>query len=391
MSTPPPLMSMGAVREPVWDVIRGLGILGIFSQHVFVFSSPMSETAVREVTLVDDWVWLLVGALANGKFIAVLATTFGAGFAMVAARDLQRGHSLWSARRRLMWRCAVLLGLGVLHYLLLFWGDILQWYGLSGVLVALLVGVSDRVLKWVAMSCLAAALGVGVLMSGAQVLAVRLYPGFEDTMWQAVEEELATFAVGSYLQQVFWRLAFYPTVLAIMIPEVALIVGLMSAGMLVWRRGWLTKPSAHPEVVRWTLLAGLGVGLPLNLLTALATSPTAMTLVMYPQRVLGGVLLGGAMAMLLALAVERGAVRWLTWLLGCVGRRALTCYLLQSLLGNLVFFSWGLGWYGQMSYAGQLAVLAAVWTVTVLTAVALELIGVRGPAEWAWRKLAPTS
>lgn len=391
MSTPPPLMSMAAVREPVWDVVRGLGILGIFSLHVFLFSSPMSKMAVREVTLTGDWVMLLAGALANGKFIAMLAMTFGAGFAMVAARDLQRGRSLWSARRRLMWRCAVLLGLGVLHYLLLFWGDILQWYGLSGVLVALLVGVSDRTLRWVALACLTAALVLGLIMSGLQLMAAQFYPGFKDMMWQAVEEEEATFAVGSYLQQIVWRLAFYPTVLAIMIPEVALIVGLMSAGMLVWRRGWLTRPSDHPEVVRWTLLAGLGVGLPLNLLTALATHPTAMMLVMYPQRVLGGVLLGAGMAMLLALAVERGAVRGLTWPLGCVGRRALTCYLLQSLLGNLVFFSWGLGWYGQMSYPGQLAVLAGVWTVTVLTAVGLELVGVRGPAEWAWRKLAPTS
>lgn len=378
-------------RERVWDVLRGAGVLGIFLVHGFVFSSPSTEPLARRLSWSADWPYLLSSVVANGKFIALLAATFGAGFAMMYARDVASGRTAGEARLRLVRRCVVLLGLGVLHYVLLFWGDILQWYGLVGLAAVWLVGRSGRVLLGVAVAGVALAGVAGTAVMGLQAAAMLLAPqDLQAWAREEMEQELAVFGAGSYLTQVSWRLAFYPYLVVQYLAEVPLILGLMAAGMWVWRRGYLTRPSAHPSAVRWTLGVGLGVGVPLNVLAVLSTHPVAMLLLLYVQRVFGGVLLGAALAMLLATAVERGAAGRVTGLLACVGRRALSCYVLQSVLANVLFYSWGLGLYGQLTPLQKLGVVAGVWTAVVAAAVWAERSGVRGPLEWAWRKLAPT-
>ena len=67
------------------------------------------------------------------------------------------------------------------------------------------------------------------------------------------------------------------------------------------------------------------------------------------------------------------------------GRMALTNYLLQSLVGTLLFYGYGLGLWGDVSRAGQ--------TLIVIVVFALQVVASRwwlghfrfGPVEWLWR------
>jgi uncharacterized protein len=73
--------------------------------------------------------------------------------------------------------------------------------------------------------------------------------------------------------------------------------------------------------------------------------------------------------------------------LAAVGRMALSAYLLQSILGTLVFYGHGLGLFGQVPRVGQLALVVVIWIV-LLIACPLWLQHFRfGPAEWLWRTL----
>lgn len=381
----------GVGREAVWDVLRGAGVLGIFALNIHVFAAPSSELLVRQLAWDEDWPLLLSLALANGKFIALLAAIYGAGFAMLWRRDVASGRSTAEARTRLLRRCVVLVALGVAHYLLLFWGDILQWYGLVGLIAAALVSASDRTLLVTSVGGVAAAVFVGTAMAGLQVLVLGL--SSEDVRSWIAEDfaaELAVFGSGSYADQVLWRVSFYPAILLHSLAELPLVLGLMSAGMLAWRRGYLSRPSEHRYLTKGVLLAGLGGGLLLNLLTVWSVHPAALLTLTYLQRVVGGVLLGSGFAMALAVAVERGWCHRALGLLGCVGRRALSVYVLQSLLGSVVFYSWGLGLFGRLDPMERLAVLAGVWGVVVAAAAVADRLGVRGPLEWLWRRLAPT-
>ncbi|RII85309.1 DUF418 domain-containing protein, partial [Clavibacter michiganensis] len=71
-----------------------------------------------------------------------------------------------------------------------------------------------------------------------------------------------------------------------------------------------------------------------------------------------------------------------------VGRRSMTCYLLQSALFAILLEPWSLG-LGVGAGTARIALIAiGVWLVTVAVAVALERAGRAGPAEWAIRRLA---
>jgi uncharacterized protein len=70
-----------------------------------------------------------------------------------------------------------------------------------------------------------------------------------------------------------------------------------------------------------------------------------------------------------------------------VGRRSMTCYLLQSVPFAILLEPWSLA-LGVGAGTARIALIAiGVWLVTVAVAVALERRGIAGPAERAIRRL----
>lgn len=283
---------------------------------------------------------------------------------------------------------------GAAHYLLLFGGDILQYYALCGMAVVVWFAMaSDRVLKWLAGGALSVAVLIatfvaGLMLVGWMIPSMELESKLVDP--EAHAAEIAAYT-GTYGEAVRYRLSEWPWVaLALLLIEGPFVIGLMFIGILAWRHGWLARPSQHPQLFRWGVGLGLGIGVPFCVLTGLATSPLMLVAVVYPQRMVGGALVGIAMALLLARYVEAGPGP-VGGVLRAVGQRSLTCYLFQSVAGGFIFYSWGLGYFNQLSTIAVAAVIPAVWALTIGLALALQKANVRGPAEWLWRQLAPTS
>jgi uncharacterized protein len=73
--------------------------------------------------------------------------------------------------------------------------------------------------------------------------------------------------------------------------------------------------------------------------------------------------------------------------LEAVGQMALTNYIMQSVICTLVFFGYGLNYYGELEYYQIYFVVAAVWIVQL----AISPLWLRsfyfGPLEWVWRSL----
>ena len=74
--------------------------------------------------------------------------------------------------------------------------------------------------------------------------------------------------------------------------------------------------------------------------------------------------------------------------LASVGRMTLTTYLTQSLICTTLFYSYGFGLYGRVSYAGTLAVSVIVFSLQIVLSVWWLRRFRFGPAEWLWRSLA---
>jgi uncharacterized protein len=73
--------------------------------------------------------------------------------------------------------------------------------------------------------------------------------------------------------------------------------------------------------------------------------------------------------------------------LAAVGRMALSCYLLQTIICTFIFYGHGLGLYGSVSRVGQALIVLAVWAaLLVLCPFWLKRFRF-GPFEWLWRSL----
>ena len=84
------------------------------------------------------------------------------------------------------------------------------------------------------------------------------------------------------------------------------------------------------------------------------------------------------------LICQRG---WRLRPVAAVGRMALTNYLLQSVICTTIFYGHGLGLFGRVDRAGQLAIVVGIWAFQLLaSSVWLGYFAV-GPVEWVTRWL----
>src|SRR5262249_34450333 len=135
-TVPHPGMATAGSRIVALDALRGVGILGILAVHIQLFAMPVAArtnpTMSGSLEGAAGVVWLATYTLADGKFIAIFATLFGAGIAMQAARSQQDGLPAAGQHYR---RMAALLLIGGLHAYLLWYRDMLGMFALCGALV----------------------------------------------------------------------------------------------------------------------------------------------------------------------------------------------------------------------------------------------------------------
>ena len=69
------------------------------------------------------------------------------------------------------------------------------------------------------------------------------------------------------------------------------------------------------------------------------------------------------------------------WILGIVGRYALSNYLLQSIIASFIFYGTGFGMIGQLGRLDQWLIVFSVWGICLLFSRTLDRYQIRGPAE----------
>jgi uncharacterized protein len=120
-------------RIAVVDVIRGVALIGILLVNMAFFSGPVFYDQAAGITRFDTppdraAAWL-IRFLGEGKVYSLFSILFGLGLTLQMARAEARGVSFVPLYAR---RMLVLLGIGLLHAFLLWYGDILVAYALLG-------------------------------------------------------------------------------------------------------------------------------------------------------------------------------------------------------------------------------------------------------------------
>lgn len=359
------------------DVLRGFAVLAIFAVNVKMMANGFNH--YRDPTLWTEeggqLIALLHSRLIRGKFVTIFTALFGAGLALLLARD--KPVPLGLVVRRLGW----LALFGALHLVLLREGDILIWYALAGFLAIPFAQLSARML-----------FAVGALLQCVAFLHYKFFPLSETNapiLWQpspTAHEEVATIMLGSFGGQIAARLEAVPYYMLDLFVLAGVWIDTLSVmllGMALLKAGFMGGELGLKRYTVWGAV-GLAVASAHYLLRPLLGEAGLQAQILSAAGHLHRY--GGALAWS-SLIIGAVVAGWRGRALAAVGRTAFTVYILQSTIGLALFSSLGLGLFGQLSLLQLMGVTAAVWAFFLIAA-PLWLRAFRfGPLEWLWRSL----
>lgn len=414
---PTPIKASSRIQS--LDVLRGFALLGILLMNILVFAFPFAAYNDPRVDGATEGINLLVFAsmdvFVEGSMRALFSMLFGAGMLIfLAKRDTDE-----DVLRGLFYRRTVLLILfGLVNAYVFVWpGDILYTYGMAGLLLYFFRDFSARRL---AQYSLAIFLLLGLTHIALHMDARGLRDAVEavealppDTPLSVEQEQTMSewdaFLAGQFISPELIEqeyrakrsgyvdnfMAYAPVNL--MLQTVVLItntlwdvLAMMLLGMAFLKWGLLDASRSARDYMLLVIL-GLGLGLPLNYLETATYIGSGYQIywagAFRPSYDVSRLSLAVGYIGLIMLLCKYALMPWLRAALAAVGQVALTNYLAQSIICNLIFMGFGLGLFGELQRYQAYLVVLAVW----LFQIAFSLIWLRhyrfGPAEWLWRSL----
>jgi uncharacterized protein len=376
-------------RHVILDALRGLALMGIalanFPEFALWTFLSSEQQAAMPTAYIDEIVRFLQYLVVDGKFYSIFSILFGIGFSLIMER-----HGLRLFVRRML----ILVIIGFLHLMFIWSGDILLLYAVGGLLLTLMIGLSDKSLFILALSLIMIPVGLDALIE---------FGGFDfpepfyQAWWNKAEAlgiNEANFAswlrdANSYgqmfaflIQGAYERL--WEFVEGHRLPKV---VGLFILGYLASKHRLYTRLQDLP--LRKALYWSVSIGLPTSLLYAWsATSghPWGHTVhsLLYAVSVIPLAIVFIIGICLLYLQSPKSVVfRWLA----APGRMALSCYISHSLIGILLFYGLGFGLGTSLGLVYiELIALVVFFIQIIVCRIWLNYFRF-GPLEWLWRML----
>lgn len=395
-----------AERIELLDVLRGFALSGVLLANMTWFTGtrfmPPEVLAERPLALIDGVLEYGLRFFVRDKFITIFAFLFGLGFAMQLIRAEESGTRV---ERVYVRRMFALLAIGVAHATLLWEGDILVPYALTGFVLVFFRHASDRVLLRT---------GVGLIIAAPLIVTggvVQLPPLLTDgaispdSVFRRTAQPLnpamfSAIANGSYAEVVQANIQFLMAawVLPVGWLTCLLSLGKFLLGFLAGRRRYFQQLDQHLPLARTLFLWGLVLGLLGSTVSVLLAAFTQFQLVpriswwrvvALPFTAIGVPALSLAYVAGLSILFTRRDPwrRRLEWF-SPLGRMALTNYLTQSVVGVLLFYGGvGFGLYRLIGTTLYIPLVVAILVAQRQFSVWWLERYRFGPAEWLWRTL----
>ncbi|MCP4901831.1 MAG: DUF418 domain-containing protein [bacterium] len=380
------------------DVLRGFAVLGILIMNIQSFSmigaAYLNPYAYGDMSGANRLVWVISHIIADRKFMTVFSMLFGAGVLLMTMRRESKGRpATWLHMRRMV----LLLGFGVLHGFLLWYGDILHAYAVCGVLVFFMRKRSPKTLL------ITGTLVVGIASALTMFWQVTIpyWPDgtladVEQTWWKPSEEivsEQLTAYRGGWTEQQSMRAGstLYMQTEHLLSETLWRAGGLMLIGMALFKLG-LFSAALSRKTYWWILGLGVFVGLPgvlygLHFRDASGWDITSAFFLGDQFNYWASIPVALAWIAVVMLLCKSSRLEALTQRLASVGQMALTAYLLQTILCTAIFYGHGLGLFGHVDRVGQVGIMIGIW-VLLLIGCPIWMRHFRfGPFEWLWRSL----
>ena len=386
-----------ARRIQVIDALRGFALLGILPMNMISFANPdwilFNPTVHGSFEGIEKWIWVVSHVLADQKFMTIFSPLYGAGILLFTANLERRGGKPTAIfLRRSLW----LLVFGLLHWFLLWDGDILATYALSGMAVYWLRHRSPVFLALTGLAVIGVntvlILGAGLSMPNMPASEVEaLYADFAPPA-DVINADIAL-RQEPYLVQVRQRITDAPDNLFLFaVWAFWRASGLMLMGMAAWKLRLFT--AERPERT-YIALAGVGllVGLPLvsfgvwDRIRMGWDAAHAFYGGGFQYNYWGSLLVSAGYIGFVMLAEQRDWLPGLRQHLAAVGRVAFTNYIMHTVICVAVFQGFGGSLYGTTSRLEQTIFILGVWALQIILSPWWLNRFRYGPLEWLWRSL----
>ncbi|QQZ43170.1 DUF418 domain-containing protein [Pseudomonas sp. SK3(2021)] len=324
------------------DALRGFALFGILTVNIWSFADPYyasSSTNPAYPGALDHLIRWLLWTFFEAKFYLLFSFLFGYSFTLQMLSAERSGKRFVP---RMLRRQLALLGLGLAHGALLFYGDILSLYALLGLV---LLALRDLSARWAAGLAILLLTGSAMLflLFGIELLNAGVYSG--PAQGEPVLKAMAL--GGSALDTLVFNASHLPeTAAALWLLQAPSTLAMFLLGYVAGRKRLLVAPyrfARHtPRLLAITLPVGLGGALLYGYWTAYFPGG-GLEVMGYGISQLSAPLLSASYGMLLLKAFDSSAGQRLCQWLAPLGRMSLSNYLLQSLILNLLFTGYGLG------------------------------------------------
>lgn len=378
-------------RVEVADALRGLAVMAIILlhsiEHFNFYSYPSTAGQSAWLNFTDRAIWDGLFFAFGGKAYAVFALLFGFSFYVMYSHQESRGRDF---RLRFCWRMVLLFLLGNLNAAF-FTGEVLVLYSLVGFVLPLVCRLSNRAVFWLAVVCLLQPLalfelGRALCLPGEAVGAppsayywAQAYPVLrEGDFWDTLRMNLWSGQLASLTWA--WENA-----------RVFQTAALFMLGMLAGRNGWFCDTTPNRYLWGRTMGVALLAFFPLyglaNLIPSFVTDSSVRTPLLLIVSSLHKFcfMLFEVTLVLFAFYCTR-AQRLLRAFMP-YGRMSLTNYIVQSIVGSMLFYHWGFSLHDNLGITASLCMGAVLFL--------LQWAGCRwwmkrhnhGPLEYVWKRL----
>ncbi|WP_212975644.1 DUF418 domain-containing protein [Bacillus sp. J14TS2] len=363
------------------DSLRGFSLLGIFIVNMLSFHSPFSYYNPYEWWQYDDLTsYMWVDIFVQASFYPIFAMMFGYGMVLMQDRFRIKDTSFLKVSVR---RLLVLLVFGIIHAFLVWHGDILITYALMGLLLLPMLRLSGPLLLSIGASIyILPQLFMSFIFIMISVIDTSTLGEFTDIMNLELSAEVyaeGTFWEITQRRILDWYMANGP---ANFVMIIFMILPLMMIGAGAAKLKWLEKANHRKGLWIIVFFVFLLLGLAGKILP-LAFGQTISY--QYIQDMVGGPLLSVAYIALIVLLMSNRFIAKIFQPLASAGRMSITIYISQSIIGTLIFYSYGLGLYGKISVAEGTWLAIGIFVLQVIFAEIWLSKFKQGPVEKLWR------
>ncbi|WP_169823908.1 DUF418 domain-containing protein [Bacillus marinisedimentorum] len=368
------------------DIIRGFAIFGIFLVNMEDFRAPWLYLDIGQIwdRPADIAVQRFIDIFAQASFYTLFSFLFGYGMIIFMERAEAKG---FAASRLFARRLAVLLIIGILHAFFIWHGDILITYSIIGFILILFHKRSARTLALTALAIIA----VKVLLIGMMLTAVSMTDSgmeYNVSKHPMVYESIEIYGSGTYGEITSQRIKDWSYVnIAGGAGPVFLFLSLFPMfllGAAASKICLFQDTEDHHGFLLKIWIAAFAFAIVFKFLPyVIGHSPAAD----YFQDEIGGPAAALFYASSIVLFTKKKTFSRLMSPFAAVGKMSISNYLLQSVIGTLIFYSYGLGLYGEVGPVPGTILVICIFGLQAAASIWWIKRYRFGPVEWLWRGL----